>query len=289
VKLERITSNPIIHPDLDQSLGGNINGPSLISVPDWIDEPLGKFYLYFAHHDGAHIRLAYSDELDGPWQIHTPGVLPLEASHFKGHIASPDVHVDHAARRIRMYFHGSDEPTDSNMPQYTRVALADNGIDFTARPEILGNSYLRAFEHDDFTYAIAMPGVIYRSKDGLHNFEQGPTLFTEDMRHCAVWKHGQTLTVLYTNVGDCPESILVSEISLSDDWQQWQHTVPSVVASPEFDYEGCRQPLIPSVRGMAEHPVNELRDPAVFEYEGQWWLLYAVAGEQGIALARLEM
>lgn len=289
MKFTRSTNNPIIYPQLHPSLGGNINGPSLIEVPDWIDNPLGKFYLYFAHHNGGHIRLAYSNELEGPWQIYAPGVLPLAASHFKGHIASPDVHIDQAQRCIRLYFHGSDEHTDSTLPQYTRLALSDNGLDFSARPEILGNSYLRAFEYAGCTYAIAMPGVFYRSADGLSNFVQGPTLFTEDMRHCAVLKTGQTLTVFYTNVGDCPESLLVSEIKLTEDWNQWQQSSPALVASPEFRYEGCEEAAVPSVRGMAEQPVNELRDPAVFEYDGQLWLLYAVAGEQGIALARLDL
>ena len=64
MKLSRIDSNPIIHPKLDPALGGNINGPSLIEVPDWVRNPLGKFYLYFAHHNGAHIRLAYSNTLE---------------------------------------------------------------------------------------------------------------------------------------------------------------------------------------------------------------------------------
>ena len=289
LKITRLTDNPIIYPDLHPSLGGNINGPSLIEVPEWLANPLGRFYLYFAHHNGAYIRLAYSDALQGPWTVYEPGVLPLGASHFKGHIASPDVHIDHQARCIRLYFHGSDEATDSNLPQYTRVAVATDGIEFTAREEIVGNSYLRAFEHNQRTYAIAMPGVLYRSEDGLSGFEQGPTLFTEDMRHCAVYKQAQTLHVFYSNAGDCPESILHSEIQLTDDWHQWQHSEPTLVAKPEYDYEGCSEPLVPSVRGMAVDPVNELRDPAVFELDDQLWLLYSVAGEQGIALARLDM
>ena len=40
--VERFTTNPVIHPRLDDSLGDNINGPSLIRVPDWIEAPLGK-------------------------------------------------------------------------------------------------------------------------------------------------------------------------------------------------------------------------------------------------------
>ena len=76
---------------------------------------------------------------------------------------------------------------------------------------------------------------------------------------------------------------------MTEDWQHWQHSAPILVASPEHDYEGAREPLVASVRGMAVKPVNELRDPAVFNYKGQTYLLYAVAGEQGIALAQLEM
>jgi hypothetical protein len=67
-----------------------MNGPSLIRVPDWIERPLGRYYLYFGHHIGEYIRLAYADNLHGPWQIYEPGVLPLVASRFAGKIASPD-------------------------------------------------------------------------------------------------------------------------------------------------------------------------------------------------------
>ena len=34
-------------------------------------------------------------------------------------------------------------------------------------------------------------------------------------------------------------------------------------------------------------PARQLRDPAIFEEDGQTYLLYAVAGEQGLAIARL--
>ena len=42
----------IIQPNmLPNKDGDNINGPSLIKVPDWVENPLGKYYLYFSHHD----------------------------------------------------------------------------------------------------------------------------------------------------------------------------------------------------------------------------------------------
>lgn len=50
---------PIITPDTHPSAGTNINGPSLIRVPDWVDDPLGRYYLYFADHKGSDIRLAW--------------------------------------------------------------------------------------------------------------------------------------------------------------------------------------------------------------------------------------
>ena len=62
VRVERVLDAPIIGPDLHPSVGVNIQGPSLIRVPEWVDDPLGAFYLYFADHKGHYIRLAYADE-----------------------------------------------------------------------------------------------------------------------------------------------------------------------------------------------------------------------------------
>jgi hypothetical protein len=95
------------------------------------------------------------------------------------HIASPDVHVDTASQRIVMYFHG----LDAVGTQVTRLATSHNGFDFNAQPEVLERSYMRAFQHDGMTYAMAIPGQFYRSKDGMHGFELGPNLFNPNMRH----------------------------------------------------------------------------------------------------------
>jgi hypothetical protein len=59
------------------------------------------------------------------------------------------------------------------------------------------------------------------------------------------------------------------------------------VLAPELDYEGADQPLEPSRRGLIMGPVRQLRDPAYFEQDGRRYLLYAVAGEHGIAAAEL--
>ena len=269
-------------------MGDNVNGPSLIRVPDWVANPLGRYYLYFAHHDGRYIRLAYADDLAGKWQIHSPGTLALGESYFAGHIASPDVHVDDEHRQIRMYFHGADSPTEKGGEQSTRVALSQDGLEFTARPELLGNPYFRAFRWRGGHYAVGMPGVFYRSSDGLSSYEQGPTLFSPTMRHCAVTVEGDSLLVYYTEVGDTPERILMSIIELTSDWQNWRESESRVVLEPEMDWEGGNEPLQPSARGLVHGPVRQLRDPALFTENGRTYLLYSVAGESGVAIAELE-
>jgi len=269
-------------------MGDNINGPSLIRVPDWIARSLGRYYLYFAHHDGRYIRLAYSDDLLGPWTTYRDGVLPLAAARFAGHVASPDVHVDHAQQRIRMYYHGADTPSAGGSAQATRVALSEDGLHFTALPGLLGLPYFRVFPWAGYHYALAMPGVVYRSRDGLTAFEEGPTLFTRDMRHTALKVDGQTLSVFYTKAGDCPERILLSTIDLKPDWHTWGASEPVVVLEPELAYEGGHLRRVPSKRGLVMEPVCQLRDPAIFTDDGRTYLLYAVAGEQGIAMAELQ-
>ena len=275
---ERFTTNPIITPNMDARMGDNINGPSLIRVPDWLRDPLGRYYLYFAHHHGSYIRLAYADDLAGPWQTHEPGVLDLADSHFQRHIASPDVHVDDEQRRIRMYYHGV---TDAG--QKSRLAISPDGLRFTARPEILGTSYFRVFEWRNRHFALAMPGQLYRSEDGLGRFEPGPTLFTENMRHSALRLAGDTLSVFYSNAFDCPESILVSNVELNEDWESWQESRLEMVLGPEHEYEGADLELAPSKRGAAKTRARQLRDPCIFEEDGQTYLFYSVAGEHGIA------
>jgi hypothetical protein len=298
MKIERLHNNPIITAELDPEIGENINGPSLIRVPDWIENPLGKYYLYFGHHSGAYIRLAYADEIEGPWTVYSPGTLRLEDSYCLKHIASPDVHVDHDRKEIRMYYHGPvpadecpEESAERRFPvlgnQRTRVATSNDGIHFTARRVVVGASYFRRFRWDGMDYGIAMPGIFYRSKDGLSDFETGPILFDDRMRHAAVRVVDGTLYVFYTNVGDCPERILLSTIELTPDWMEWKASEPATVLEPETEYEGADRPLEPSVRGLARGRVHQLRDPAIFEEDGVVYLLYSVAGESGIAAARI--
>lgn len=268
-------------------MGENIGGPSLIAVPEWVENPLGKYYLYFAHHDGTYMRMAYSDELTGPWQVYSPGVLSLAQSEFAGHIASPDVHVDHEARQIRLYFHGSDFRTDAYAAQHTKLALSGDGLSFTTNSDDLGPAYLRLFLWQGFYYGLAMPGVFFRSVAGLSSFEQGITLPTPAMRHNALVVKGNTLSIYYSSIGDWPEHILCSRIELTEDWTDWSISETVSVLKPEQDFEGFDCPFIASSRGMAETRLHQLRDPGIFCEGNREYLLYSVAGESGIGLAEM--
>ena len=325
MRAQRLLDAPLIESSTHPSLGPNIQGPSLVRIPDWLEGALGRYYLYFADHKGAYIRLAHADALTGPFTVHPPGSLQLADSHFPTeppetppgalekvrrwaeetglalphgleeeltapHIASPDVHVDEANRRFVMYFHG----LEAFGYQQTRVATSVDGIHYAARRELLGKTYWRAFRDGDTTYALAMPGQLYRSREALpgfalSGFEPGACLFEPDMRHAALLVRDRTLHVFWTRVGDVPERIFVSTIDLSRPFEDWVESDPVEVLRPERAFEGAAAPLVPSMRSTAYGKVNQLRDPAIFEDEGRVYLLYAVAGESGIALAELHL
>ena len=288
MQVVRFKNSPIITPHMDSRMGSNINGPSLIRVPEWLPNPLGKYYLYFAHHRGDYIRLAYADEMAGPWRTYEPGTLQMAQSYFDDHIASPDVHVDNERREIRMYYHGK-MLKDPLRFQFTRVATSTDGINFTAREEILGDvPYFRVIPYREGFLATGMPGTFYRSLDGMRRFEKGPSLFTPNMRHTALKLDGDLLTILYTNVGEePPESILMTTVDLAGDWYDWRPAPPSIVLKPEYDYEGINAEHVPSRRGEVMEPAYQLRDPAFYEEDGRLFLLHTVAGEYGIAIAEV--
>ncbi|MBI5739856.1 MAG: hypothetical protein HZA16_03960 [Nitrospirae bacterium] len=268
-------------------MGDNINGPSVIRVPAWIKDPLGKYYMYFAHHEGAFVRLACADAVTGPWKIYGPGALTVgEARGFKGHIASPDVHVDHDKRRIRMYFHG---PARKGR-QATGIAFSPDGLHFAPSDEYLGNFYFRVFTWKGCFYAIAKnktSGELLRSDNGVSPFTKISDILPR-MRHSALLLHRDLLVIFYSRIGDAPERILVSTMRLKDDPADWAISGPREVLRPERDYEGARYPVGPSGTGAGTHAC-QLRDPFVFEEDERKYLFYCVAGESGIGVAEMSL
>ena len=151
----RLLISPDMLPNQD---GNNINGASLIKVPDWIENPLGKYYLYFAHHAGKYIRMAYSNNADGDtytlnnqkYTVYEKGTLKLDETPGHDHIASPDVHIDNERKEIVMYYH-----TPYKDWQYTFKATSKDGINFISDDKPLGMFYFRVFKWKDRTFSIA--------------------------------------------------------------------------------------------------------------------------------------
>lgn len=302
MNVDRLRDAPIVSLDAHDGIGRNVNGPSLVRAPDWVDDPLGEYYLYFAAHDGQSIRLAYADHLTGPWAIHAPGTLHLDdaGEGFDDHIASPDVHVDDDHERFRMYYHGAaacyEDPT-GEARQFTRVALSGDGLDFTARAEPLGRFYFRVFEYEGTHYALGKENRgedqaesgqrVYRSGDGLTEFERGPILFEDGSRHTAVRRRDHVLDVFYSRIGDAPERILHATVTLEPNWTDWEASEPETLLQPEREWEGVDEPVDRSTAGGCYEPVHQLRDPGVYREGERTYLLYSVAGEQGIAIAEL--
>jgi hypothetical protein len=317
----RFTQNPLVTVASSPSLGGNVNGPTVIRVPDWVERPLGRYYMYFGNHMGTFVRLAYADALEGPWRVHEPGVLqvrdtaffrpqpdPTEArDDFYTHVASPEVLIDADRRRIVMWFHGwwtggEQWPADpvearawarrKGYGQFTQAAESSDGIAFAVRPAITRQSYLRVFRHDGWTYGMTRLGRLARAKDPLDAFEPGPDPFRDSavasrVRHVGLWRHGSQLYVFFTAIGDAPERVLLSTIDLTPDWATWRATPSIEVLRPEASYECVHLPDAPSQGGDIAVPARQIRDPFVFAEEGRLVLFYTTCGEQGIAAANL--
>ena len=292
--VRRFSRNLIIRPDsLATADGANINGPSVISAPDWLPNRLGRFYLYFAHHHGDYIRLAYADTLDGPWRIHNPGTLKLaDAVGCYDHIASPDVHVDHNRQEIRMYFHGFAR---GDGRQLSFLATSSDGLNFVARRSPIASSYLRALPWRDCWLGMAKSGLMYTSRTGLADFQllRQPAFSVSDptanvsgkVRHVALRIVGDDLQVYFTCIGHKPERIFRAHVDLREHPDGWRVRDAELVLAPETPWEGADEPLTRSKAGASVARENALRDPAIFEHEDQIYLLYSVAGESGIAIA----
>lgn len=287
-------ATPLITPDkIPGENGHNINGPSLIRAPDWLPGRLGTYYLYFAHHHGAYIRLAYADRLEGPWQIHAPGTLHLrDAPGDMDHIASPDVHVDHARRVIRMYFHGRQRGAQR---QFSYIAQSRNGTGFVSQTEPIADFYLRMVPWRDMWIGMSKGGVMYRSPDGLTGFERLPhpafpmsdamANGPGDVRHVALDVQGDTLTVYFTRIGDSPEAICRATVDLRRSPERWRAGRARLVLRPKTNAEGADLPRTRSSAGSARGRENAVRDPAIFHEDGRRYLLYSIAGEAGIGMA----
>ena len=291
----------IISPEIiSLNDGSNINGPCCIKVPDWCENKLGNYYLYFAHHSGKYIRMAYADKLNGPWTEYKDGVLNIEGlidAHH--HIASPDIFINHQRKELRMYFHS---PSHKKQEQWTFLATSNNGLvysQYSSSP--LAPFYLRVIHYNNLFYGMSKGGNIWFSESGLDCFSPLHNPFNRlldheiwhnsagSVRHVALYRLDKILYIFFSKIGDSPEKILCGTINLSVPQEEWQGTNIITVAKPEMEYEGAHIQGKPSKAGTAHKEENALRDPFIFEDNNKLYMFYCVKGECGIALSELKM
>ena len=326
VRAERVGAGPIVDASLlPGEEGQSINGPSLIRVPDWVSNPLGRYYLYFAHHAGKYVRLAYADRLEGPWKLHEGGVLALDAqTSVSGHIASPQAVIDEKNRRVYLFYHGgrpqrktAGAESEAEKGQVSGVAVSGDGLAFKSLERVVGPAYLQVFSHDGRWFALNHGGTLRETARLGEPFEplakvigpdiiaavdpaklgepgampkenrptEGPFRYT--MRHVGVDVAGDKLVVYFSCVGHRPERILCTVIDLTGDPAQWRAQGAYEVLRPEQAWEGADLPLAYSRGGISTERVRELRDPAVFRDGEKAWLVYTGAGEHALGLAAL--
>ena len=285
-------------------VGNNVNGPSLIKTPNWLPNCLGRYYLYFGHHFGQNIRMAFSNDLTGPWIVYKGGILDLKETPFTQerpnvkqpqwateegidglypHIASPDVHINASEKSLEMFFHGLDHDGE----QRSLCALSNDGLTWWVQSERINQTYLRVFNYKNKRYALGCGGqILKQNSDGI--FQLGPWSFGDrGHRHAGVLVRGDNLYVVWTRIGDTPEHILYSTIGMSYDWRDWRATEGQVILKPKFDWEGANLPISTSTVGGLTKQEHALRDPFLFEQSEEVYIVYTGGGENSIGIAKL--
>lgn len=215
--------------------------------------------------------------------------------------------MDHDNRRLILWFHGwftegrrwpIGEAAARNWArqhgygQYTQAAESADGLTFTVRPAVTRVSYLRVFRHQADIFGMGRAGLLLRAPSMFAAFEPGPNPFrggpyANRVRHVAVLARRNTLATFFTAIGDAPERIMLSTIDMTAPFDEWRASDAVEVLRPQAAYECAGLPVTPSAGGDVKGPVNQLRDPALFEENGRTFLFYSYCGEQGIAAAEI--
>ena len=203
-----ITAETFTKAGYPEEDGENINGPCLVKLPKWLKKqdrvsPKAKYYLYFAHHKGKYLRLAWSEKITGPYHMVEDSPLygakedavyqlkeklqPIGLTSIRSHVASPMVVVDNEAKIFKLYFHSPTilNRTGKNIGQKTYYATSQNGLDFqhNVAPMYLGDYYFSPFEVNGRWYAFANHGYLYRAP------RQGETSLKKDAdTEKAIWE-----------------------------------------------------------------------------------------------------
>lgn len=196
--------------------GPKTGGPSVVRVPDWLSEterahPRARYYLYYGTHHGDHIRMKWAASLEGPWEefnlggrfnhFTRRGVFDTRSDPTRksyGHIAAPDVHLDHDCRQFIMFYHGENQPaavtaSGTVVPRHHKnfVATSRDGLNFhdpftcggqpghgprtvtvegVTREVCIAPEYQRAFRYRGAWFSLSKRAVLSRARNSADPF-----------------------------------------------------------------------------------------------------------------------
>ncbi len=277
----------------------NICNPTCIELPKWCTNRLGKYYLYYADHKGKFIKLACSNNLFGNWINVNKKIAPIaDFKNAVNHIASPDIYIDNINKKIYLFTHSH---SNEKIGQWTFLSVSSDGINFKQMStKCLAPFYLRVFKFKNYFYGISKGGNLWRTKKITNKFKNHQNLFNKKLnkeflhnkpgsiRHVGILIKKNKLYCFYTKIGDMPERIYYSWLSLSNNYKKWMLQKEHELLRPTREFEGKKLKLRPSKPGNSTLFENAVRDPYLFENNKKIYLFYSVKGEFGLAIAELK-
>jgi len=287
--------------NLPKEVSDSINGPSCLRTPNFIKNPLGKYLLYFAHHTGEFIRIAYSEDIFTGWRFLNCRINGIsEEKNFHDHVASPDIYVDNNGKSIYMFFHSRIK---GSREQKTFLSKSNDGINFVlVEGQMNLPFYFRHVIAENKTLAVTKGGNLYintispisdtwRALNNVNTGESNKEVMHNkfgSIRHASLIYYMKTFITFYTKIGDSPERIYAAKI-VENQNGLWLTSNEFEITRPELNFEGANFDVEASLPGPSLHEENALRDPYIMQDGENYFLFYACAGEKGIAVGKIFM
>ena len=262
--------------------------PWIIRVDDKLDNPLGKYYLYYSTDHAANnggIGLAYSDNiLDGftdYGKIYQNGNKETE---------TPSVIYDYKNKKFIIYFHSL--ATYEGEHQTSWRILSNDGINFDSSTltkafnlnhnELMGdlhNGYIHPFNIGDTWYAYSLMGGGDNPTSAFHISEDGGYTWKTDYKQMAAWGYKpENNTLLNPYHGTVIQKYGIfwwvgSRTNFTSGSNPKTRSSIDIVPLNDFTHPAAKSPVLISMDNE-EYESNNIRQCTSFYDEGNIYILY---------------
>ncbi|MDR1269522.1 MAG: hypothetical protein LBK82_08355 [Planctomycetaceae bacterium] len=142
--------------DLKYAPHDDVIYPAVFATEKRIEQPLGKYYMYYAPHDiPGGICLAYADKPEGLWKEYSenPIISKTWEPHYRvSHVSGPDVIWNEEEKKLFLYFHGENN--------VTRLASSEDGIHFRYEGEVIDTKMFPSLSEASYgrVFRYVLPG-----------------------------------------------------------------------------------------------------------------------------------